>query len=81
MRKLLVGITIGSFALSLAAHPGSENKGTGASMGRHGYDHTEGSASVPDTSSTLALLLLATVSLGMVGLALNRKTSPGSPNL
>jgi len=74
MNKSLVDLSIVSFAFTLAAHPKSDSRGTDH-LGRHGYDNASPQASVPEWTPTLALLFVGMVSLGVVGVSLNRKAS------
>ena len=72
MKTFLVGLTIASFALTLAAHPRAEGPGTDH-LGRHGNDNANPQVSVPESTPTLALLFLGIASLGVAGISLNRK--------
>ena len=74
MKKFLVGLSIASFAFTLAAHAGSESHRTDH-LGRHGYDNANPQASVPEAAPTFALLLVGMASLGVAGVFLNRKES------
>ena len=75
MKSAVLALGIMSLVFSASPSSGADSAGKFHHTGRHGYD-MQVSESVPETTSTLPLAVVATVSLALIALVSFRSRKP-----